>query len=536
MIRVEMLLIHRRLLAFRRVLRDELMMSPRHAVIVSPAIDGGQFITPVAVSRRCIGGLPLQRGGAPGVRLRLLTLGEAPNHIDEEQNLRGPHEQGGIGDGGVGVLRHRPEEVGLPQGVVTARHTQEAEIVHGQIDGVSAEEGEPEMHLGHALVIHPAGDLGIPVIDGGEQHQHRRHPHHHVEVSHHEVGVGKGQVDHHIAEEQPGQPAVDEGEDEADGEEHRRVEADVPLPQGQHPVIHLQRRRHGDDQRGGGEEETEVGVHPAHIHVVGPNDEAQPADGDDGPHHHPIAEDVLAGVNRQHIRHQPERRQRHDVNLRMAEEPEQMLEQNRRAAVVIQRHAGLYHRRHEERGAQQGVEQHHNGRHQQGREGEQTQHGGHEDAPHAQGQPHHGQAAAAVLQHGDHIVQAPHGEGHDEHRQGNQHQHDAHIMARRSGHGGLGRIEGPACPGRPAADEETGQQNQHRQQIDPVTEHIHEREHHIPRPAHKGDQIIAEAAEEQRREQVDHHDHPVHGHGLIVETGVDEVHRVREAQLQAHAQ
>jgi hypothetical protein len=43
-----------------------------------------------------------------------------------------------------------------------------------------------------------------------------------------------------------------------------------------------------------------------------------------------------------------------------------------------------------------------------------------------------------------------------------------------------------------------------------------------------------EAAEEQRGEQVDHHDHPVHGDELVVVLGRDEAERVREAELHAH--
>ena len=45
----------------------------------------------------------------------------------------------------------------------------------------------------------------------------------------------------------------------------------------------------------GGEEEPELRVHAAHIHVVRPYDEAERADSHDGPDHHAIAEDVLSG-------------------------------------------------------------------------------------------------------------------------------------------------------------------------------------------------------------------------------------------------
>ena len=41
-------------------------------------------------------------------------------------------------------------------------------------------------------------------------------------------------------------------------------------------------------------------------------------------------------------------------------------------------------------------------------------------------------------------------------------------------------------------------------------------------PTHQRDQVIAEAAQEQRRQQVDHHDHAVHGDELVVVARVDE--------------
>jgi len=47
-------------------------------------------------------------------------------------------------------------------------------------------------------------------------------------------------------------------------------------------------------------------------------------------------------------------------------------------------------------------------------------------------------------------------------------------------------------------------------------------------------EIVAEAPQEQRGQQVDHHDHAVHGDELIVGLGGDKIEGVREAQLQPH--
>ena len=48
-----------------------------------------------------VGGLPFERRRIPGIRVRLGTTYQAPDHVDKEQNLRRGNEQGGHGDGGI---------------------------------------------------------------------------------------------------------------------------------------------------------------------------------------------------------------------------------------------------------------------------------------------------------------------------------------------------------------------------------------------------------------------------------------------------
>ena len=67
--------------------------------------------------------------------------------------------------------------------------------------------------------------------------------------------------------------------------------------------------------------------------MVGPNDESDDADGDHGVGHAEISEDGLAGEGRHDLTDHAERRQDEDVDLGMAEEPEQMLEQDGIAAL-----------------------------------------------------------------------------------------------------------------------------------------------------------------------------------------------------------
>ncbi|MCY1425588.1 hypothetical protein D9M71_413790 [compost metagenome] len=218
----------------------------------------------------------------------------------------------------------------------------------------------------------------------------------------------------------------------------------------------------------------------------------------------------------------------------MAEEPEQVLEQDRAAALVIQRLAHRDHRGHEEAGAEQAVEQHHDGADEQRREGEQGEDRGHEDAPHRERHAEQGHAVGARLQHRGHVVQAAHGGGDDEDRQRNQHQHDAPFGARRALGDRLRWIERPAGTAGPAGDEKAGEQHDHREQVEPVAEHVDVGEHHVPRADHQRDQVVAETAEEQRGQQVDHHDHAVHGHRLVIGAGIHELQAAGEADLHAH--
>ena len=173
-------------------------------------------------------------------------------------------------------------------------------------------------------------------------------------------------------------------------------------------------------------------------------------------------------------------------------------------------------------------------RHEQRREGQQAEDRRHEDAPHRQRHAHQRHAAAARLQHRGHVVEAAHRERDDEDRERREHADDAPAVARRARRDRLRRIQRPAGARRTARHEEPGDEHQHREQVEPEAQHVQVREHHVPRAAHQRDEVVAETAEEQRGQQVDHHDHAVHGDVLVIVLRRDERERVGEAQLQAH--
>src|SRR6185312_15824025 len=154
---------------------------------------------------------------------------------------------------------------------------------------------------------------------------------HVVEMRHDVVGVLQHAINAGVGEHHAGHAADDEQEDETDRPEHRRLELDRAAPHGGNPGEDLHARGYGDDHAGG----DEVGLHRRRHadgeHVVGPNHEADAAHGIS---HAEIAEHRLARERRYDLADHAEARQNHDVDFRVAEEPEQMLEQQRIAAAV----------------------------------------------------------------------------------------------------------------------------------------------------------------------------------------------------------
>src|SRR3546814_3948923 len=109
---------------------------------------------------------------------------------------------------------------------------------------------------------------------------------------------------------------------------------DVAAPERQQPVVELDLGREGDDEGRGREEEAEIGVHARYVHVVRPDEEAARAADDDRPDHHPVTEDVLAGVDADEMGEDAEGWQREDIDPGVAAEREWMLEEDRREPLI----------------------------------------------------------------------------------------------------------------------------------------------------------------------------------------------------------
>ena len=128
---------------------------------------------------------------------------------------------------------------------------------------------------------------------------------------------------------------------------------DVPPPQRQHPVVHLDGRGHGDDEGRGRKEIPEVWVHPTHVHMVRPDEEAQDGNRQRRPHHHAIAKDRPSRVRRKHIRDDAEGRSATMYTSGWPKNQNRCWNSRGRAAA-LSRGGGW----HEEAGAEGGVERH----------------------------------------------------------------------------------------------------------------------------------------------------------------------------------
>ena len=108
----------------------------------------------------------------------------------------------------------------------------------------------------------------------------------------------------------------------------------VPAPQRRDPVEDLHAGRHRDDEAREHEEGEHDGRRRHGEHVVRPHEQAEEGDARRGGGDRLVAEDRLAREDRQHLGEDAERGQDEDVDLGVAEEPEQVLPQQRRAALV----------------------------------------------------------------------------------------------------------------------------------------------------------------------------------------------------------
>ena len=179
-------------------------------------------------------------------------------------------------------------------------------------------------HLPETLIEHAAGHLGVPVVDGGEDHEEDRADQHVVEMSDDEVGVVQLPVPRRDREHDAGEPGDEPLEEERDGEQHRRGEADLAAPHGRQPVEGLDAGGDGDQHGREREEGVAERGHADGEHVVRPHAQADEADADRGGDHRRIAEDRFAREDGDDLVGEAEGGKHEDVDLGVPEDPEEV--------------------------------------------------------------------------------------------------------------------------------------------------------------------------------------------------------------------
>ena len=134
------------------------------------------------------------------------------------------------------------------------------------------------------------------------------------------------------ARNRPVRPPIVNRPEEAERVQHRRIEADRAAIDRRRPVEHLDRGRDRDDVGEDREQHSRVDRLAGHEDVVAPHEEADDRDGERRERDERIAEDVLARERLDELADHAHRRQDHDVDRRVAVEPEQVLEEHRVAA------------------------------------------------------------------------------------------------------------------------------------------------------------------------------------------------------------
>ena len=220
---------------------------------------------------------------------------------------------------GIGVVGH------------PAGHAVQAQDVLDEERQVEADEGHPEMDLAPPLGQTTTGELREPEVDPAEQREHRAAEQHVVEVGHDEVRVRQLEVEAGRRQHHPRHATDHEDDQEPEREEQRRGEDQLATPQRSDPVEELHPGRDGDEHRRGAEERQEDVA--GGEHVVGPHADRQRGDGQGGQHQAPVAEHRPPGEHGEDLGHDAEVGQCQHVHLGVAEEPEQVLPEDRHAPV-----------------------------------------------------------------------------------------------------------------------------------------------------------------------------------------------------------
>ena len=358
------------------------------------------------------------------------------------------------------------------------------------------------------LAHHPAGDLGEPVGDRAHQRKHRAADQHVVEVRDDEIRVVHLRIQRHRGDHHAGHAADDEGEEKRQDEQQRRAQHRPAKHERRHPAEDLHPVGDGDRHAGRGEEALAEPRQAGGEHVMHPQAEGQHAGRDRRHHQRQVAEHRPAREGRQDRGDHADRRQEDDVDLRVAEEPEQMLPQQHVAAFG----------RIEEMRADQAVEDQRRAGHHDRRHRQDDGKGGDQHRPDEQRHAVERHAGGALLEHRDDDLHR-----HRERRdlgEGDHLRPDVGALADAVLRPGQRHVGEPADIGPHVEHERRPQQNA-AGEIHPVGECIQPRKRDVAGADHQRHEVDGDRLHHRHGEQ-EHHVRAVHGEDLVVAVGADD--------------
>ena len=381
---------HRFALRFRLPLGNPVVILPLHLR------NGGKI-----VHRRRRRNAPLQRGRVPGIVARRRAFLEAAEKVVHENEQADDDDEHPNGRQHIHQL---PPETGAVS-VNPARHPVEAGVVHRKEGQVHPHEHRPEVNLAHQLVVHPARDLGIPVVNPGENAKDSPAEQHIVNVRHYVVGILLLEIGRGHRVRYPGQPADNKQRHKTDGHQHRRFQVNGTVPHRADPVENLHPRGNCNQHRGNGEHRVRNGAKPHREHMVAPHRPAHDGNDNARENHHRVPEQRLPAECRYDFRNNAHRRQNQNVHLRVPEQPEQVLPQDGIAPGG----------RVEKVGVKLPVGRQLNQRHRDDRERQHQQDAGHQRHPHEHRHPHQRHPRRPHIDDGNHKIETRRQRRHAQH-------------------------------------------------------------------------------------------------------------------------
>ncbi len=197
--------------------------------------------------------------------------------------------------------------------------------MHREEGQIEPSEHEPEVELPQPLVQQLAEHLGPPVVGPGGEGEDATAEEHIVEMRHHEIAIRLLQVGRRYGVHDAGEAANREHRDEPEREIHRGLELKRATPDGADPVEDLYAGRDRDEHRGEGKDGVRDRPHAGREHMVAPHAVAEERDHRAGEDHRGVAKERLTREDRQDLRDDAERRQDQDIDLGVAEDPEEVL-------------------------------------------------------------------------------------------------------------------------------------------------------------------------------------------------------------------